>query len=101
MRELFGNLLENACKWAESSVTIKAIRIGSQWLVTIEDNGPGVPEEKLSDLTRRGMRLDLKTPGTGLGLAIVHEIAEVYGITLTFENIVPSGFRASLLFGPN
>jgi len=44
------------------------------------------------------MRLDLRTPGTGLGLAIVNEIAEVYGIILTLETLVPSGFRASLLF---
>jgi len=98
LRELFGNLLENACKWATSSVAIKAIRTGTQWLVTIEDDGPGVPGDKLPDLTRRGLRLDLKTPGTGLGLAIVNEIAEVYGITLTFENLLPAGFRATLLF---
>jgi signal transduction histidine kinase len=98
LRELLGNLLENACKWAKSSVSVKAIRTGSQWLVTIEDDGPGVPEEKLPDLIRRGTRLDLRTPGTGLGLAIVNEIAEVYGIILTFETLVPSGFRASLLF---
>ncbi len=98
LRELIGNLLENAAKWARSTVSVAAIKTGSDWLMSIEDDGPGVEEARLADLTKRGLRLDYQKPGTGLGLAIVNEIATVYGLTLTFENRTQGGLRVSVLF---
>lgn len=98
LREMIGNLLENAAKWARSSVSVTGIRTGGDWLLSIDDDGPGVDETRIPDLTRRGVRLDHQTPGSGLGLAIVREIAEVYRLTLTFENRPQGGLRASVLF---
>lgn len=94
LRELIGNLLENAAKWARNEVSI---RLEGSRLV-IEDDGPGVAEERMADLTQRGLRLDDRTPGSGLGLAIVKEITEVYGLGLTLENRSPAGFRATVIF---
>ena len=97
-RELAGNLLENACKWARSRIHVTAIRQNGQSRLTIEDDGPGVLPERLPDLPRRGVRLDRLKPGSGLGLAIVSEIAAVYDLTLTLENRVEGGFRAEVVF---
>jgi signal transduction histidine kinase len=97
-RELVGNLLENACKWARTGINVSAVRQYGHSRLVIEDDGPGVSPEKLPDLPRRGVRLDRLKPGSGLGLAIVSEIAAVYDLTLTLENRVEGGFRAEVVF---
>ncbi|KXF75681.1 histidine kinase [Paramesorhizobium deserti] len=96
--ELVGNLLENATKWARKAIWVRMEKDDADWRLVVEDDGPGVPEDRLPELTRRGMRLDHLKPGTGLGLAIVSEIAEVYGLSVTLGNRVEGGFRAEILF---
>ncbi len=98
LRELMGNILENACKWAKHRVAISATRLGGQVLVVTRDDGPGAPPEKISTMTKRGVRLDHKTPGTGLGLSIVREITENYGIELIIDNHDDGGLRVTLAF---
>nr|WP_316655368.1 HAMP domain-containing sensor histidine kinase [uncultured Gellertiella sp.] len=85
-RELVGNLLENAIKWASTVVTVHWAWTGGQVTLVITDDGPGVPEAEIDNLTRRGWRLDTEKPGTGLGLSIVREIAEVYALGFTVAN---------------
>lgn len=94
LTELLGNLLENACKWAAAAVTLVAERRSESVLITVLDDGPGVPDDALSVLTGRGVRLDQKVPGTGLGLAIAQDIAEACGGSLTFSNRSEGGFAA-------
>lgn len=72
--ELIGNLLDNACKWAAHQVRISMHRDLQNTCIDIEDDGPGVADDKLAELTRRGLRLDETTEGHGLGLAIVSDI---------------------------
>jgi two-component system sensor histidine kinase TctE len=48
-------------------------------LLTVEDNGPGIPPAKREQVFSRYVRLDDKTHGSGLGLAIVRDIAIVHG----------------------
>jgi len=96
LRELIGNILENATKWAKSTVTITSTRQGAQRVVAVEDDGPGVDADKIATLTTRGQRLDHQKPGTGLGLAIVNDICDVYGITLSIENKEDGGLRVGL-----
>lgn len=99
-RELAGNVIENAVKWARSEVLIRWRTAETGHVIfTVEDDGPGVPEEALANLTRRGWRLDNAKPGTGLGLSIVREIAEVYGIGFSLANRQDGpGLRAELKF---
>ncbi|WP_417795465.1 ATP-binding protein [Terasakiella pusilla] len=84
MEELFGNLMENACKWAKNQIAISGTSQAGQVLIQIEDDGPGVPLEHMNDLVKRGLRLDETKPGTGLGLHIASEIAALYGGQLDF-----------------
>ena len=83
--ELAGNLLDNACKWCERQVAIKVTpytddrAIASGIVLTVDDDGPGIPEQAAEALLKRGTRLDESTPGHGIGLAIVREIAASYG----------------------
>ncbi|MDH5712269.1 MAG: ATP-binding protein [Gammaproteobacteria bacterium] len=83
--ELLGNLLDNAAKWCKGHVRCH-IEQGDTIHITVEDDGPGVSEEALTVLTRRGHRIDESLPGHGLGLAIVKEIVELYDGQLQFDS---------------
>jgi len=83
--ELAGNLLDNACKWCRNKIRISIVpsagarAIASGMVMTVADDGPGIPEEAADALMQRGMRLDESTPGHGIGLAVVKDIAHSYG----------------------
>jgi signal transduction histidine kinase len=95
--ELFGNLLENAMKWAASKISVASAR-GSGARIVVTDDGPGVDEKALPNLGQRGLRLDMRVQGSGLGLAIVREIVTAHGGDVTFENRKPKGFAVTLTF---
>lgn len=83
MLELIGNLMDNACKWAKS--TVKAtVRSNSGFQLIIEDDGPGVSKKLAPMLTARGTKLDEAVAGHGLGLSIVKFIVEQYNGTIKF-----------------
>ena len=48
-------------------------------VLTVSDDGPGIPQDAADALLQRGMRLDESTPGHGIGLAVVKDIAHSYG----------------------
>lgn len=78
--EVMGNLLDNALKWAASEVRLKAeLAKDGQIMITIADDGPGIPKEEIAKATQSGQRLDTSKPGTGLGLAIAHDLVHAYG----------------------
>ncbi|MBD9356615.1 ATP-binding protein [Methylomonas albis] len=81
MLELTGNLLDNACKWANRHVVVN-VEIRQGMMISVEDDGPGCAEQDMLQLSQRGLRLDEAVQGHGLGLAIVRDIAEFYGGTL-------------------
>jgi len=94
--ELFGNLLDNACKWASRAVRIEAAARDGKVSIQISDDGKGVPEDALASLAGRGVRLDQTVPGTGLGLAITRDIATALGGGLQLTNRPGGGFAATV-----
>lgn len=103
LEEMLGNLLDNACKWAESNVTLQAKvvrpdeRAGpSRLQIIVEDDGPGLSAEQRARIGKRGLRLDETKPGTGLGLSIVIDLAQSYRGKLTLFKASLGGLKASL-----
>jgi signal transduction histidine kinase len=84
--EMLGNLVENAAKYGGGRVFVTVEPKGLMVDVLVEDDGPGIPEERRGELFTRGARLDTTgKPGTGLGLAIVRDVAEIYGGSIHLE----------------
>ncbi|AVO49509.1 ATP-binding protein [Melaminivora suipulveris] len=77
--ELLGNLLDNAGKWARSRVQVDVRRQGAQVCISVDDDGPGIPEAERERMFERGTRLDEERPGSGLGLDIVRALVQTYG----------------------
>jgi len=98
LRELAGNLVENALSYAPagSDVTLRTGRRGDTAFLEVEDNGPGIPEGERERVFERFHRVK-GTPGegSGLGLAIVREIAHRHGATASV-GALPSGRGTSV-----
>ncbi len=77
--ELFGNLLNNACRFCDRLVEISSYRDGGMLVIDIDDDGMGFPSENPSKLLKRGIRVDSKTEGQGIGLAVSTEIIAAAG----------------------
>lgn len=96
--ELVGNLLENATKWGRTAVAVSVRRDGDDrrpgFVLTIEDDGPGIPEDQARLAMKRGQRLDETKPGTGLGLAIVSDLVKEYGGSFELGRSQAGGLRA-------
>jgi signal transduction histidine kinase len=89
--ELVGNLVDNARRYANTLIRVS----GTSKSLTVEDDGPGVPPEKLPHIVKRGIRLDSQG-GTGLGLAIVSDLADAYGFGLELSHSQLGGLQVTL-----
>ncbi|PPD16704.1 MAG: ATP-binding protein [Methylobacterium sp.] len=102
LEEMVGNLIDNAGKWATSQVRISLYsaphseHAPAQLHLFVDDDGPGLPEEKRIEATKRGRRLDETKPGSGLGLSIVVDLAGLYGGSFALEDSPLGGVRARL-----
>ncbi|MEZ5874497.1 MAG: ATP-binding protein [Hyphomicrobiales bacterium] len=96
--EMVGNLMDNACKWANASVAVSAERLrdGAQFAVVVDDDGPGLTEAERAKAVKRGQRLDESKPGSGLGLSIVADLAHLYKGKFELEPSPKGGLRARL-----
>jgi signal transduction histidine kinase len=94
--EAIGNILENASKWARTRVRVTASVGEGVVIVSVDDDGPGVADDRLQELTTRGAKLDEKKDGAGLGMAIVDEIVAAYGGNLQLSRSELGGLRVSL-----
>ena len=97
LEDLAGNLMDNACKWASGQVIVRAEALGEgRWRLEVDDDGPGLPQDKRAQVLGRGVRLDEHAPGTGLGLAIVLDLARAYGGEIELGDAPIGGLRAAL-----
>lgn len=94
-----GNLIDNAIRYA-GSARVSLARAGQDAVITVEDDGPGIPAEQLSHVLEPFVRGDdsrsLETGGAGLGLAIACNIVASHDGTLVLENRPEGGLRATI-----
>ena len=97
LAEMLGNILDNACKWARTQVRVDVHLQGSQVVIALSDDGPGLPLEQRQAVLQRGVRADERVPGSGLGLAIVSDLAQLYGGRVSLEDSTLGGVCAVLV----
>jgi two-component system phosphate regulon sensor histidine kinase PhoR len=111
LHDALRNLLENAINYSpeEGTVALDARRAGERVLLSVRDQGPGIPEADLPRVFERFYRVDKarsrseRDPGgTGLGLAIVKHLIELHGGRVTAANRPDGGavFTIELPAGP-
>ena len=97
--ELLGNLLDNAWKWARSTVQL-TVGHDAVWRICVEDDGPGIDAQVRQQLAQRGMRQDENIPGHGIGLSIVKTLVEELGGTLEYSvSKALGGLRVCIMLG--
>ncbi|MDX1571142.1 MAG: ATP-binding protein [Xanthomonadales bacterium] len=104
--ELLGNLLDNAFKWCRREVVLTAVVLPAGTAlrpgirILVEDDGPGIAEDEVERVVRRGVRGDEQVPGHGIGLAIVGEIVDMYGGRIDIGRSDLGGARVTVEFPP-
>jgi two-component system sensor histidine kinase KdpD len=87
MEQVFGNLLENALRFAPpgSEILVSARRVGDGVVVRVADHGPGVPSDERERIFEEFARVDARpdATGTGLGLAIARALVTAHGGTIS------------------
>ena len=99
LRRALGNLIENAVKYggtARVSLELEPERV----VIFIDDEGPGIPEERQEDVFQPFQRLEdsrnRETGGTGLGLAVARTIVRAHGGDIRLHNRPGGGLRVEL-----
>ena len=99
LRRALTNLIDNAVKYG-GKATVAMRAKAEQIEITVDDEGPGIPEDQLGRVMQPFVRLEESrsrdTGGIGLGLAIATSIAEAHGGTLTLSNRREGGLTATL-----
>ena len=102
--EILGNIIENACKYGKYSVCISVDQVPATQaneagiVITIEDDGPGIPNAMREDVLSRGLRLDTQVAGQGIGLAVAKELVTLYEGRLSISNSELGGAKVALYF---
>lgn len=91
--EMLGNLLDNACKWADAQVQLTVEKGADGYLLSVDDDGPGIAQDQRESVLERGTRLDEQVAGHGLGLGIARDIAAACGGRLVLEESELGGLR--------
>jgi len=106
LEEMLGNLLDNACKWANTEVFLtvqksntalpSSSRGSGRLSIQVEDDGPGLTSEQRKKIGKRGMRLDESKPGSGLGLSIVTDLVQTYQGSFSMTQSPHGGLQVNL-----
>jgi signal transduction histidine kinase len=101
------NLMENAVKYTQEggTITVTLTKQGREAQLTIEDNGPGIPEDNLTHVFERFYRVDKargrESGGTGLGLAIAQQMINLHSGTIQVESEEGKGTKFIVLLPLN
>jgi PAS domain S-box-containing protein len=85
LAQVFGNLLNNSCKYTRpgGTVSLSAKRVGEEVVITVKDNGAGIPPDKLDSIFDMFMQVDRTSErsqgGLGIGLTLVKRLTEMHG----------------------
>jgi len=101
LEHVVSNLLDNAGRFADSSISVSLKANGRHAILTVDDDGPGIPEHFREDVLNRFVRVDESrdrgTGGAGLGLAIVSEIVRVHSGEIVISDSPAGGARVRVL----
>ena len=101
LEHVVSNLLDNAGRFADSSISVSLKANGQYAILTVDDDGPGIPEHLREDVLNRFVRVDESrergTGGAGLGLAIVSEIVHVHSGEIVISDSPAGGARVRVL----
>ncbi len=99
LKRAIGNLIENALRYGKD-VRVSVADAPSGPLITVEDRGPGIPEDRIDDMFQPFVRLETSrsrtTGGVGLGLSIARTVVLAHGGELTLSNRPAGGLRAEI-----
>jgi signal transduction histidine kinase len=100
LRRMFRNVGENAARHSSERVNITLIERGSEVVLTVDDDGPGIPESERVRVLQRFVRLDearsRDVGGSGLGLSIVDEVVRAHGGSVSIEQSPLGGARVQI-----
>ena len=99
LMELFGNLMNNSCRFCENVVAVTATYDKDMIIIDIDDDGMGFPESNPSKLLQRGIRADSKTEGQGIGMAVSTEIVTSVGGSIELLTSPPPYLGARVRLG--
>ena len=94
--ELLGNLLDNACKWAERRVCLSIEEEPGGFRLYVDDDGPGIEPARREAVLGRGTRLDEQVAGHGLGLGIVRDIVAAWNGRIELQDSPLGGLRVAI-----
>ncbi|WP_419735307.1 sensor histidine kinase [Pseudomonas sp. COR18] len=100
LRRCMGNLIDNALKYGER-VHLHIEDDDSAFILHVDDEGPGVPEQRLEQVFEPHFRLSGQQPGYGLGLGIARNIAHSHGGEVSLQNLREGGLRVTLFLPRN
>lgn len=98
LMELCGNVLDNACKAAQKMITVTVTEQDNWLSITVEDDGPGIPDHQKQQLLERGKRLDTYAEGHGIGMALVSDLITAYEGQLLIQDAHNGGAKITLRF---
>lgn len=96
MLELTGNLLDNACKFAQHNVRLKLMKTSRHFVLIVEDDGQGLDFSHIDKIENRGVRLDETKKGHGLGLSICRDILVSYRGEMAFSQSSLGGLKVTV-----
>ena len=99
LRRAITNLIDNALRYADR-VVVTAARRENGVTITIDDDGPGIPEDRRADVFRAFERLEesrnVETGGVGLGLTIARDVVRGHGGEISLDESPLGGLRAAI-----